>query len=77
LEYRISVKRFVSLQFLNLRQLVGLLVRGISPSQGRCVTQTQIKHGQTSMPLVELLKQRSTISDAAQTERSNDICDSN
>jgi hypothetical protein len=40
LEHRISVKRFVSLQFLNLRQLVGLLGRGISPSQGRYLTQT-------------------------------------
>jgi hypothetical protein len=28
------VKRFVSLQFLNLRQSIGLLGRGISPSQG-------------------------------------------
>jgi hypothetical protein len=33
LEHRASVKRFVSLQFLNLRQSVGLLGRGISPSQ--------------------------------------------
>jgi hypothetical protein len=33
-EHRASVKRFVSLQFLNLRQLVGLLGRGISPMQG-------------------------------------------
>jgi hypothetical protein len=30
----ISVKRFVSLQFLDLRQSVGLLGRGISPMQG-------------------------------------------
>jgi hypothetical protein len=35
LEHRASVKRFVSLQFLNLGQSVGLLGRGISPSQGR------------------------------------------
>jgi hypothetical protein len=35
LEHRASVKRFVSIQFLNLRQSVGLLGRGISPSQGR------------------------------------------
>jgi hypothetical protein len=34
LEHRASVKRFVSLQFLNLRQSVGHLGRGISPSQG-------------------------------------------
>jgi hypothetical protein len=32
LEHRVSVKRFVSLRFLNLRQLVGVLGRGISPS---------------------------------------------
>jgi hypothetical protein len=44
LEHRESVKRFVSLQFLNLRQLVGVLGRGISPLQGRHLTQTQNKH---------------------------------
>jgi hypothetical protein len=44
--------RFVSLQFLNLRQSVGLLGRVISPSQGRYLTQTQIKRRQTSMPWV-------------------------
>jgi hypothetical protein len=38
------VNRFVSLQFLNLRQLVGLLGWDISPSQGRYLTQTQNKH---------------------------------
>jgi hypothetical protein len=46
LEHRASVKRFVSLRFLNLRQLVGLLGRGISLSQGRYLhrtTQTQNK----------------------------------
>jgi hypothetical protein len=31
-EHGASVKRFVSLQFLNLRHSVGLLGRGISPS---------------------------------------------
>jgi hypothetical protein len=41
LEHRTSVKRFVSLQFLNLRQSVELLGVGISPSQGRYLTQTQ------------------------------------
>jgi hypothetical protein len=46
------VKRFVSLQFLNLGHSVGLLGRVISPSQGRYLTQTQNKHTQTSMPLV-------------------------
>jgi hypothetical protein len=34
LERRASMKRFVSLQFLNLRQSVGLLGRRISPTQG-------------------------------------------
>jgi hypothetical protein len=38
LEHRASVKRFISLQFLNFRQLVGLLGRGISPSQSRYLT---------------------------------------
>jgi hypothetical protein len=35
LEHRASVKRFVSLQFLNLTHSVGLLGRVISSSQGR------------------------------------------
>jgi hypothetical protein len=52
LEHMAPVKRFVSLQFLNLRHSVGLLGRVISPSQGRYVTQTQNKHKQTSMPRV-------------------------
>jgi hypothetical protein len=42
LEHSASVKRFVSLQFLNLRQSAGLLVWGISQSQGRYLTQTKI-----------------------------------
>jgi hypothetical protein len=46
------VKRFVSLQFLNLRYSVGLLGRVIRPSQSRYLTQTQNKHKQTSMPQV-------------------------
>jgi hypothetical protein len=36
------VKRFVSLQFLNLRHSVVLLGRVISPSQGRYLTQTSM-----------------------------------
>jgi hypothetical protein len=52
LEHRASVKRFVSLQFLNLRHLVGLLGRVISPSQGHYLAQTQNKHKQTTMPRV-------------------------
>jgi hypothetical protein len=43
------MKRFVLLQFLNLRHTVGLLGRGISPSQGRYLIQTQHKRRQTSM----------------------------
>jgi hypothetical protein len=46
LERRASVKRFVSLQFLNHRQSIGLLGRGISPTQSRYLhrtTQTQNK----------------------------------
>jgi hypothetical protein len=42
LERRASVKRFVSLQFLNLRHSVGLLGRVISPSQRRYLTKTDI-----------------------------------
>jgi hypothetical protein len=52
LEHRATVKRFVSLQFLNLRKSVGLLGRGIRPKQGRYLTQTYNKHRQTSMPWV-------------------------
>jgi hypothetical protein len=44
LEHRASVKRFVSLQSLNLGHPVGLLGRVISPSQGHYLTQTQNKH---------------------------------
>jgi hypothetical protein len=50
LEHKASVKRFVSLQFLDLTHSVGLLGRVISPSQGRYLIQTQNKHKQTSMP---------------------------
>jgi hypothetical protein len=42
LKHRASVKRFVSLQFLNLRHSVALLGRVITPSQGRYLTQTDI-----------------------------------
>jgi hypothetical protein len=55
LEHRASVKRLMSLRFLNLRQSVGLLGRGISPTQGRYphrATQTQNKRRRTSMPWV-------------------------
>jgi hypothetical protein len=51
-EHRISVKRFVSLQFLNLTQSVGLRGRRISPSQGlyiRRTAQTQNKRRQRSV----------------------------
>jgi hypothetical protein len=52
LEYRASVKRFVSLQFLNVRQSIGLLGRGIRPVQGHYLhrtTQTPKKRRQTSI----------------------------
>jgi hypothetical protein len=55
LKHRACVKSFVSLQFLNFRQSVGLLWRGISQWQGRCLhraIQTQNKRRQTSMPRV-------------------------
>jgi hypothetical protein len=52
LEHMESVKRFVSLQFLNLIHSVWILGRGISPSQGRCLTQPQNKRTQTSMSRV-------------------------
>jgi hypothetical protein len=38
LEHRASVKRLLSLQFIYVRQSVGRLGRGISPSQGRYLT---------------------------------------
>jgi hypothetical protein len=44
LEHRASVKRFVSLQFLNLTHSVGFLGRLIRQSQGRYLTQIQNKH---------------------------------
>jgi hypothetical protein len=52
LEQRATVKHFVSLQFLNLRQSIRLLGRGNGPSQGRCLntrTQKQNKSRETSM----------------------------
>jgi hypothetical protein len=55
LEHKTSVKRFVSLLFLNLRQSVGLFGRGISPSKGRYLhrpKQAQNKRTQTSMSRV-------------------------
>jgi hypothetical protein len=52
LEHSASLKSFVSLQSLKLRQSVGLLGRAISPSQGRYLTQTQNKHKQASIPWV-------------------------
>jgi flagellar biosynthesis/type III secretory pathway ATPase len=52
LEHRASVKRFVSLQFPNLRHSVRLLGRVISSSQGHYLTRKQNKHKQTSMPRV-------------------------
>jgi hypothetical protein len=61
LEHRASVKHFVSLQFLNLRQSVGLLGRGINPSQGLYLNTEQHKQNkwtQTSMPWATLHEDR-------------------
>jgi hypothetical protein len=52
LEHRASVKRFVSLQFLNLRQSAGLLGRRISPTYLHRTTWAQNKRRQTSIPWV-------------------------
>jgi hypothetical protein len=52
MEHRTSVKRFVSLQFLNLRQSAGLLGRVISPSQGRYLDTNKNKRTQASVPWV-------------------------
>jgi hypothetical protein len=54
LEHTASVKRFVSLQFLNLRESVGLFGQGVSPSQGRYIIHTQNKHKETSVHWVGL-----------------------
>jgi hypothetical protein len=43
LEHRASVKRFVSLQFFNLRYSVGLLGRGISPTLGHYLRKHRIE----------------------------------
>jgi hypothetical protein len=47
---RLDLGRFFS--FLIYTQSVGILAWGISPSQGRYLTQTQHKRTQTSMPRV-------------------------
>jgi hypothetical protein len=52
LEHRVSMKRFVSLRFLNLRQTVGLLGRGMSLTKGHYLyrtTKTQNERRQTCM----------------------------
>jgi hypothetical protein len=38
------IETLVSLQFLNLRESVGLLGKGNSPTQGRYLTKTQTNH---------------------------------
>jgi hypothetical protein len=53
LEHRASVKRFVSLQFLNLRQSVGLLGWGISPKQGRYLHRTTHRINADKHPCLE------------------------
>jgi hypothetical protein len=53
LQHKASVKRFVSLQFLYVRQSVGLFGRGSSLSQGRYIhrtTQAHNKSRQISIP---------------------------
>jgi hypothetical protein len=61
------VKRFVSLQFLNLGHSIGLLGRVISPSQGRYLTQTQNKRTQASMlrvgfePTIQVFERAKTV----------------
>jgi hypothetical protein len=52
LQHRAFMNRFLSFQFLNLRQSVGASGCGISPSQGHYLTQTQNKHTQTPIPWV-------------------------
>jgi hypothetical protein len=55
LEHRTLVKRFVSIQFLNIRQSVGLPGRRLSQSQGRYLhrtTQTQNKYWRTPISWV-------------------------
>jgi hypothetical protein len=54
LEHRASVKPFVSLQFLNLKQSLRFLGWDISPPQARYRTQTQNKYKQTAMPSMGL-----------------------
>jgi hypothetical protein len=56
LEHRASMKRFVSLQFLNPRQSIGLLGRAIRPMQDcylHRISQTQNKDRQSSMSWME------------------------
>jgi hypothetical protein len=60
LAHKRYVKRFVSLQFfLNFRQSVRLLGRGISTTQGRYLhraTQTQNKRRQTSIHVLSVIR---------------------
>jgi hypothetical protein len=51
--YRASMKRSFRFSFLILRHSAGLHGRGINPSQGRYLTQTQNKCKQTFMARVE------------------------
>jgi hypothetical protein len=50
LEHSASVRRFVSLQFLNLRHSVGFLERVISPSQGRYLYTNTDTHASIGIP---------------------------
>jgi hypothetical protein len=52
LEHRTSVKRFVSLQFLNPKKIGRTPLTGDQPAARPLHTQTQNKHRQTSMAYV-------------------------
>jgi hypothetical protein len=64
LEHKASVKRFVSLELLNLRHSVRFLGRVISPSQSRSLTQTYIYASsgiRTHDPTVHALDRAATV----------------
>jgi hypothetical protein len=53
ISHKASVKRFVSLQFLNLIESAGLLGRGITPSQGRYLHWTSQTQNKRRHPCIE------------------------
>jgi hypothetical protein len=70
------VKRFVSLQFLDLRESVGLLGRGISPSQGRYLTQISMPQVgfEPMIPVFERAKAVYAVDRAATDQHSSYNC---